>query len=100
MHTTILDLLPEELTAPQCKRVLSFRPFVNFIKDIRDKTSSHKKYYFSYVIEQFEKYPEFVEPADINRLKDYEELMQLVYNSLSSMVEDENVNYWALCTPL
>ncbi len=100
MHTEILELMPEEMTAKECKRKLSFRPFLNYIKNIRDKTSSHKKYYFSYVIEQFEKHPEFVEPADISKLKDYEELMQLIYNSLSSMVEDEEVNYWALATPL
>src|SRR5580765_6748064 len=99
MQTTLLHILPEE-SCPPCKTVLSFRPFVDYIRKIKDKPNSHKKYFFSYVIEQFEKHPELLKSVDINHVKDHEGLMELIYNSLSGMIEDEEINYWALSTPM
>ncbi|MFT3911740.1 MAG: GAF domain-containing protein [Ferruginibacter sp.] len=100
MQTTILNILPEDQSVPQCKRVLSFRPFVDYIKKIKDKPNTHKKYFFNYVIEQFEKHPELLKSVTVEDLKDHEPLMELIYNSLSGMIEDEEVNYWALSTPM
>lgn len=100
MQTTLLNIKPEGIETMHCKRVLTFRPFVEYIKKIKDKTNSHKKYFFSYVIEEFEKHPKLLKAVDVNEMKDYEGLMELIYNSLSKMIEDEDVNYWALSTPM
>ena len=100
MHTDIIHILPESLSAPSCKRIISFRPFLNYIKAVRDKTNSHKKYFFSHVVEQFELHPEVLESVEIDKLKDYQGLLELIYNSLSKMVEDEETNYWALSVPM
>ncbi|MEO6667985.1 MAG: hypothetical protein ABIN36_00830, partial [Ferruginibacter sp.] len=100
MHTDIIHILPENLTVPSCKRIISFRPFLDYIKAVRDKTNSHKKYFFQHVVEQFEQHPEILEAVDIEKIKDYKGLMELIYNSLSRMVEDEEVNHWALSVPM
>ncbi|MBS1741419.1 MAG: GAF domain-containing protein [Bacteroidetes bacterium] len=100
MQTTIINIIPENICVPECNRVLSFRPFVEYIKTIKDKTNSHKKYFFSYVIEQFEQHPELLQSIDVEKVKDYEPLMELIYNSMSGMIEDEETNLWALNTPM
>ncbi|MEO8772164.1 MAG: GAF domain-containing protein [Ferruginibacter sp.] len=100
MHTDIIHILPEDLSAPSCKRIISFRPFLNYIKGVRDRTNGHKKYFFSHVVEQFELHPEVLQSVEIDRLKDYKGLLELIYNSLSKMVVDEETNYWALSVPM
>ena len=80
--------------------VLTFRPFIDYLRKRRDETNCHKSRFFSFVVEQFEKYPELLQPVDINKVKDYAELMQLIYSMLSPIVENEEVHRWALCLPL
>lgn len=100
MHTNIIHISPADVSAPECNKVLSFRPFLEYIKSIHAKTNSHKKYFFAHVIEEFEKYPQLLKSANLDEMKNYEHLMELVYSSLSKMVEDEEVNFWALSIPM
>ncbi len=55
---------------------------------------------FSYVIEQFDKCPELLQPVDIKEIKKHEDLLALVYSLVSPIVEDEEIHRWALCLPL
>ena len=80
--------------------VLTFRPFIDYLRKRKEESNSHKSRFFSFVVEQFEKYPELLGPVDINRVKDYAELMQLIYSMLSPIVENEEKHRWALSLPL
>ena len=100
MHTNIIHISPVDESAPECNRVLSFRPFLEYIKSVHAKTNSHKQYFFAHVIEEFEKYPQLLKSVNVDDMKDYGNLLELIYNSLSKMVEDEEINFWALSMPM
>ena len=38
--------------------------------------------------------------VSVDEMKDYEPLMELIYNSLSKMVDDEELNYWSISLPM
>jgi len=84
----------------QPETVLTFRPFIDYLRKRRDESNCHKSHFFSFVVEQFEKHPELLQPIDVEKIKEYAELMQLIYSMLSPIVEDEEVHRWALCLPL
>jgi hypothetical protein len=99
MQTTILNILPDA-PGTDAKNVLSFRPFVNFLKKRRGNGTKEKSMFFNYVIESFEKHPELLESIDINQLPQYERMLQLVYNTLAPIIEDEEKQFRAFCIPL
>lgn len=80
--------------------VLTFRPFIDYLRKRQAETNCHKSRFFSFVVEQFEKFPQLSEAIDVNKVKDYPELMQLIYSMMSPIVEDEKVHQWALALPL
>src|SRR5688572_19609896 len=100
MQTTILNMEKQGPLAHGPETVLTFRPFIDYLRKRKDETNCHKSRFFSFVVEQFEKYPELLQPVDINKVKDYAELMQLIYSMLSPIVENEELHQWALCLPL
>lgn len=79
--------------------VLSFRPFIDYLKK-RDTTNCKKSQFFQYVIEQFDKRPELYGAVEIDKVKDYEDLLILIYSIVSPIIEDEDTHRWALCLPL
>ena len=50
--------------------VLTFRPFIEYLRKRRDETNCHKSRFFSFVIEQFEKHPELLQPIEVEKVKD------------------------------
>lgn len=100
MQTAILNVAPDSNIGPGPESILTFRPFINHLKKRRDAASGHRSRFFSFIIDQFERYPQITEKPDINELKDHAELLQLIYNTLSAIIEDEDKNCWALSMPL
>ena len=100
MNSSILHIQPEDSTAPPCKRILNFNAFLRYIKKVRNTTNSHKKSFFDHVVEQFEKHPELLIEANPEDMQHYQPLLELIYNSVSKMIEDEEVNHWALGLPM
>ncbi len=80
--------------------VLSFRPFVEYLKKRKSEAVCHKSRYFAWVVEQFEKTPELLESIDLEQVKNYSEQLQLVYGTVSPIIEDEESHFWALSLPL
>ncbi len=80
--------------------VLSFRPFVEYLKNRKGQAVCHKSRYFSWVVEQFEKAPELLESIDVEQVKNYSEQLQLIYGTVSPIIEDEESHFWALALPL
>ncbi len=100
MQNKIVHLLPEDVTVPECKRILNFKPFLEYIKKAKERTNTHKQFFFSYIIEQFELHPNLMVAVSLDEMKNHEPLMELIYNSLSKMVDDEELNYWSLSLPM
>ncbi|MEO5564681.1 MAG: GAF domain-containing protein, partial [Chitinophagaceae bacterium] len=90
----------QSMLNPAPEIVLSFRHFINYLKERRDGTECSKGRFFNYVVEQFEQHPELLGEIDVNEIQKYSEQLQLIYNTLSPIVEDEKLHRWALCMPL
>ncbi|HKZ66502.1 MAG TPA: hypothetical protein VJ111_09120 [Chitinophagaceae bacterium] len=100
MQTAILNMAQQSLLEHVPETVLTFRPFIDHLKKRRDESACHKSHFFSFVIEQFEKNPELLQPIDVNEVGKYADLLQLIYSMVSPVIEDENQHRWALCLPL
>jgi len=100
MQTAILNMAQQVALERMPETVLTFRPFIDYLRKRRDESNCHKSHFFSFVVEQFEKYPELLQPIDVEKVKDHAQLMQLIYSMLSPIVEDEDIHRWALCLPL
>ena len=100
MQSTILNMDQQVGDELGPETVLTFRPFIDHLRKRKEESNCHKSRFFAFVVEQFEKYPELLAPVDINKVKDYSELMQLIYSMLSPIVENEEHHRWALSLPL
>jgi hypothetical protein len=54
MQTTILNMAQQIMLESQPETVLTFRPFIDYLRRRRDETNCHKSRFFSFVVEQFE----------------------------------------------
>ncbi len=100
MQTAVLNIAEQAVSEQFPETILTFRPFINYLKSRKEETNCHKDRFFSFVIEQFENNPELLKPIDINKVKDYADQMQMIYSMVSPVIEDENKHPWALCLPL
>ena len=100
MQTAILNMVQQTVLEQSPETILTFRPFVNYLKARKGETNCHKSRFFSFVIEQFEKNPELLKAVDIDKVKDYTDHMQLIYSMVSPVIEDEDKHRWALAMPL
>lgn len=100
MQTAILNMAKQAPLEHAPETVLTFRPFIDHLKKRRDESNCQKSHFFAFVIEQFEKNPELLQPIDINDVSKYADHLQLIYSMVSPVIEDENQHRWALCLPL
>lgn len=100
MQTAILNMAQQTLLEHVPETVLTFRPFIDHLKKRRGESNCHKSHFFSFVVEQFEKNPELLQPIDVNDVGKYADHLQLIYSMVSPVIEDENQHRWALCLPL
>lgn len=100
MQTALLNIAQQNLLEHDPETVLTFRPFINYLKKRKDESNCRKNHFFSFVIEQFEKNPELLQPIDVKEVSKYADHLQLIYSMVSPVIEDENQHRWALCLPL
>lgn len=100
MQTAVLNMARQIMLDKMPETVLSFRPFIDYLKKRKDETDCYKSRFFSYVIDQFESTPELMGPVSPDSVKAYERHLQLIYSTVSPVIEDENKHRWALCMPL
>ena len=100
MHTGVLNLTQQNLLNPAPETVLTFRHYINYLEKRRDESNCSKSRFFAFVIDQFHQHPELLEDVNLNDIQKYSEQLQLIYNTLAPVVEDEDLHRWALCMPL
>ena len=100
MQNAILNIAEKLEGADLLDSELSFRRFVNFLKDRRLHEKTMKAKYLEFVISHFEHRlgGEDVIPAE--EIGRYEDLMELIYSALFPAIEDERDNSWALSAPM
>lgn len=79
---------------------LSFRPFLNFLREHLQDKNSVKKELFEFVLKKSESFEGIEEDVDLARLPEFKELLDLLYVILTNVTEDEKEIYWGLCVPM
>lgn len=79
---------------------ISFRKYVDFLKDITAKETTIRKSFFEMVIEKLESNPDFLNNIPLDKIGDFEEQLSLAYGMLIPPVADEKNVLWALSTPI
>ncbi|HVY76709.1 MAG TPA: hypothetical protein VG890_17895 [Puia sp.] len=96
MQAALIKVTGEIIKDDGPERVLSFGPFVRYLERRCLEATGHKQKYFSYVITELKKTPELIDGLPLEEVSKYESQLQLVYNTLSPMIADENEQYWGL----
>ncbi len=81
------------------KPVISFKKFIDFLKSSIQSGPSIKIPYFKWIIKKFKKFPELSNSVPLEKLSEYEEILELVSTCLLPLAADEN-SLWALSSPL
>src|SRR5882757_1189972 len=79
---------------------LSFRRFIDFLKDRKMHEKTMKLKYLEFVISHFEHRlagKDVILPEEMGK---YEDLMELIYSALFPAIEDERDHMWALSVPM
>jgi hypothetical protein len=101
MQQKIINMLkmsgkPELITDSR----LSFKPFLNFLREHVQNKDSVKNELFEFVLKKFESFTEIDADIELDQLPDYKELLDLLYVVLTNLTEDEEQIYWGLCVPM
>ena len=79
---------------------ISFRPFVNYLKDKAEGNSDIRSRFFNYLVERFETEPALLEPVrNSDLLSDHGDLLELLGTSLFPVVTDPEKNIFTLAAP-
>ncbi len=100
MQTAVLNMAQHTTLERIPETILTFRPFIDYLKKRKTESDCHKSRFFNFVIEQFEKSPELLGSIDLENVKNYEQHLQLVYSTVSPIIENEESHRWALSLPL
>jgi hypothetical protein len=101
MQLRILDLANEHLPGIKAPATsLSFKPFVDYIRERMHVTDAVKKEIYEMILQKFSKYPELGEEVRLEDTGKYKELLDLLYIALSTVVEDEKEVLWGISVPV
>src|SRR5690242_3673934 len=79
---------------------LSFRRFIDFLKDRKMHEKTMKLKYLEFVISHFENRLKGKDIIPVEEVTGYEDLLELIYSALFPAIEDERDNIWALSVPM
>ena len=71
MQTAILNMAQQTLLELVPETVLTFHPFIDYLRKRKGETTCHKSRFFSFVVEQFEKHPELLKPIGVNKVYEH-----------------------------
>ncbi len=92
-HPTVIEALPF------LQSRISFRPFINYLKQKLNSVSDTKELLYHYLIKKFEAHPELLQPIQQEEmLGKHEELMDLLTTSLFPVICNDQGSF-ALATP-
>jgi hypothetical protein len=79
---------------------ISFRPFVNYLKDKIHNISESRARIYNYLIERFEEVPALMEPVtDTHLLEEHHDLLELLGTTLFPAVTEEEKNIFTMSVP-
>lgn len=100
MKTEVLNIIQTPIKVTAFETTLSFKSFVDYLKSMSENADSSKHAFFNTIINEFEKYPETLTEIDVNEIHKYSHLLQLVYNTLMPLTDNEDNHFWGLSLPI
>ncbi len=100
MQSEILYIKHEDASSLTVKSTLNFTPFLEFIMLKMLGGNLSKNGYLSYVLDEFIKHPELQENLKVEKASLFADQLQLIYNVLCPITEDEETHFWALSLPV
>jgi hypothetical protein len=100
MKTSVTDLGKDLPSAMLPREVFTFRPFLDYIQTLHDKSDLYKRAFLSSIIERLDAYPEALQDIALSDMERYDELLNLAYTTLLPLIEDEQKHYRALVLPI
>src|SRR5258707_11145526 len=100
MQNFVLNIAEQLEGAELIDSHLSFRRFINFLKDRKMHEKTMKLKYLEFVISHFENRLAGKETITAEEMSGYEDLLELIYSALFPAIDDERDNLWALSVPM
>lgn len=100
MQKTVIHIIEEVEGGEQVDSRLSFRGFINFLKERRREEKTMRVKYLDFVIHHFEERLQGKDLIGVEELDQYGDLLELVYSSIFPPVVEENDNLWGLALPV
>jgi hypothetical protein len=100
MQNTVVHIIKEVEGGEQVESCLSFRGFINYLKERRLHEKTMRVKYLDFVIHHFEQRLEGKDIIDIHEMNQYTDLLELIYASVFPALAGENENVWALGVPV
>ncbi|MBN9297144.1 MAG: GAF domain-containing protein [Filimonas sp.] len=80
---------------------VSFKRYIRFLEEKVRERKNIKSTLYRFILRQFERHPELYEPiTDLSSLTQYEDILELVQDTIIPLVKDENKSIFALSAPL
>ncbi|HEY6901851.1 MAG TPA: hypothetical protein VI233_14445, partial [Puia sp.] len=100
MQNTVVHIIEELEGTKIVDSCLSFRGFINYLKERRREEKTMRVKYLDFVIHHFEQRLQGRDIIDIGEMKNYDDLLELIYSSVFPAIVDENESLWALSVPV
>jgi hypothetical protein len=100
MKNAIVHIIKDPEGGSQLDTRLSFRPFIDFLKERRQHEKTQKVRYFDFLIHHFEERLQGKDLLEPEEMQNYADLMELVYSCIFPAIADERDNAWALSIPM
>jgi len=100
MKTEVLNIIQTPIKVAAFETTLSFKSFLDYLKSMSENADSSKHAFFNTIINEFEKHPETLTEIDVNEIHKYSHLLQLVYNTLMPLTDNEDNHFWGLSLPI
>jgi hypothetical protein len=79
---------------------LSLNPFIEYVQQKAAEEKTAKVNFYRYILEQFSQFPELKYPIAPQDAGKYTQLFELIYTSLSPIINEEKQQFWAISTPV
>src|SRR5450432_360153 len=99
MNTELIHISKKVHFENSFKSVISFKKFISFLKTNIQSGPSIKVPYFKWILKKFAKLPELSSGIPLEKVCEYEEMLELISTCLLPLAADEN-SLWALSSPL
>jgi len=100
MQNTVVHIIKGIEGAELLDSRLSFRGFINFLKERRREEGTMRVKFLDYVIQHFEQRLQGKDLIELDELNQYGDLLELIYTCISPAISDESELVWALAVPV